>query len=655
MKKQVLSIGVLPAILIAMLFFTPFIISEHLFNGIIITWELWTYTIIACITLYSGLNIALSSKQQYFNINTTDLLLTGFITWCIFRSFNSLDAPFYENHKLQIYAGCIVLYSFTKGLFSRIKGHHEKSSLVYSIIIITLLLSGFIQAIYGLMQLYGFCHSLHGGYSMTGSFYNPAPYAVFLAVIFSIAMGTLLFFIKDKRIKTVSFTIRLKSKPITFQISSILKYFSIATITAILLVIPATMIRSSWLGIISGTGVIIWIALKTKLIKNLTPLSTLSRYLVIAVAILITGASTVFLYKLKEGSSEGRLFIWEVAINNIKEKPVSGQGLGAFESNYNTWQADYFKHHPNEKTSAKGWVAGNVAYCYNEYIEMASEIGIAGLLLFLISIGSLFFPGRKLSEKPSGEDDNLFDYWENPSLVIYAPIISILVMAVFSFPLSVYNIPTLLLFVIFTAIISANTEPVFKKEAINPLPKLARFSLATILITGCLVIGHKQYLKTHTYRNWQKGSFAFEAGRYKEANNIFSLILPELKYDPLFLEYYGKSLQLAEKNNDAVDILEKACLYRSNYNILCTLGNAYKAEKQYDKAEKAYIKASDMFPTKLYPHYLLANLYFEQKDYLKARAKAKEVLEKKVKVKTRVANEIQEDMKNILDQIELHS
>ena len=43
------------------------------------------------------------------------------------------------------------------------------------------------QAVLGLLQIYGFEASKHSGYAMTGSFFNPGPYAGFLAVAFPLA------------------------------------------------------------------------------------------------------------------------------------------------------------------------------------------------------------------------------------------------------------------------------------------------------------------------------------------------------------------------------------------------------------------------------------------------------------------------------------
>ena len=55
----------------------------------------------------------------------------------------------------------------------------------YILLLFSVVILGLIQAIYGNMQLYGFSPSNHGIFKMTGSFFNPGPYAGFLAAIFA--------------------------------------------------------------------------------------------------------------------------------------------------------------------------------------------------------------------------------------------------------------------------------------------------------------------------------------------------------------------------------------------------------------------------------------------------------------------------------------
>jgi hypothetical protein len=50
----------------------------------------------------------------------------------------------------------------------------------YPWLLLAIVISGIIQALYGNLQLLGYCVSNHSEFKMTGSFFNPGPYAGFL-------------------------------------------------------------------------------------------------------------------------------------------------------------------------------------------------------------------------------------------------------------------------------------------------------------------------------------------------------------------------------------------------------------------------------------------------------------------------------------------
>ena len=52
-----------------------------------------------------------------------------------------------------------------------------------------MILAGTIEAILGLLQVYGYEPSNHSLYALTGSFYNPGPYSGFLAMCLPLALN----------------------------------------------------------------------------------------------------------------------------------------------------------------------------------------------------------------------------------------------------------------------------------------------------------------------------------------------------------------------------------------------------------------------------------------------------------------------------------
>lgn len=47
---------------------------------------------------------------------------------------------------------------------------------------------GMVETVWGMRQLYGFTASGHSHYALTGSFFNPGPYAGYLAMILPICL-----------------------------------------------------------------------------------------------------------------------------------------------------------------------------------------------------------------------------------------------------------------------------------------------------------------------------------------------------------------------------------------------------------------------------------------------------------------------------------
>ncbi len=88
-----------------------------------------------------------------------------------------------------------------------------------------------------------------------------------------------------------------------------------------------------------------------------------------------------------------RLTIFETSFNMIRRHPVVGVGVNTYSLNYQKYKL----HDTGEGTANTSW------YAHNSYLQMASEIGIFGLLVFLYLLVKLFKGWRGLYRKV---DDN---------------------------------------------------------------------------------------------------------------------------------------------------------------------------------------------------------------------------------------------------------
>ncbi|MCX6326524.1 MAG: hypothetical protein NT144_07730, partial [Bacteroidia bacterium] len=265
----------------------------------------------------------------------------------------------------------------------------------------------------------------------------------------------------------------------------------------------------------------------------------------------------------------------------------------------------------------------------------------------------LMTPAGQLTAQPN---DNQNSPILNSSFLIInsciPSLISLLVMALISFPF--YSLTTLIVFFFLAAIISSHVKTgiFLVKEKINfnsiRLYRLVLF-LVLVLFSALLLMFTRQQYKT--YYTYDEAVMLYQTGIYEEACKTFSEVYIPLQYTGSYLQYYGKALSMNEEYPRGVEMLERAAHFTSDEILYTTLGDTYKALKRYSEAEEAYLHASFMVPHKLYPRYLLANLYSETGQKEKALRTAEELLNKKIKVESTATEEIRQAMRKIIEKI----
>jgi hypothetical protein len=134
---------------------------------------------------------------------------------------------------------------------------------------------GLIEAVWGLMQLYGFAGSQHGWFKTTGSFVNPGPYSGWLAMVFPMALGYSIvnyFNYKERTVTQSSPAVAHRSSCIS-HITSVITLntsflvLNLITVLGIILILPAAMSRASWLAAIGGSvfgGIVYFVSVSDK-------------------------------------------------------------------------------------------------------------------------------------------------------------------------------------------------------------------------------------------------------------------------------------------------------------------------------------------------------------------------------------------------------
>ena len=575
------------------------------------------------------LQIVFIKKNKVLKISLLDILLVMFflyISTFVLLNLEKFGLP----DRFILLIGLTALYI----VFRSLRIRHFK------VLFIAVLLSGILQAVYGNLQLYGIFPSRHNLFNITGGFFNPGPYAGYLAIIFPLALALYFATSADKN-KTNANGFKLKLFNIKVSESTVVKYISIAVIITILLVLPSTRSRAAWLAAIIPSFFILAHKYKQQKIIKSKLNSLLKKTLFVTVLVIITGVSALGLYAMKKGSSDGRLLIWKVTTNMIGQKPILGFGYNRFEANYLNFQADYLSKKGSE---SEALIADNSTRAFNEYLQLTAENGIIGLLLTLAIIWSCFF----------GKTENMETGNKPLLLAARMSLSAFAIFAVFSYPTEI--LPIKLVVTICLAFI-ASTQKSISLKKFNPSMQLGSVKLillvvsfATLLFTLLLILPLQEKYKIH--KKWKQAYSTYQIGFYEASVEAYKKIYEKLKFNSEYLVNFGKACSMAGKHKTGVDILSRAEKFMPNTIVYTALGDSYKALGKFAKAEYAYKKAAAILPAKFYPEYLLAKLYNETGQNKKAVEIANKLMHKKVKVQSTAIEEIKTAMKEIIEKNE---
>ena len=224
----------------------------------------------------------------------------------------------------------------------------------------SLILSGAIEAIWGLLQVYGYEPSNHSLYALTGSFYNPGPYSGFLAMCVPVALHE---WLEGKRIW---------------------KHVSLVALVLMLVVLPSGMSRSSWLAALVASGYVLGMHYREKVCRYW-------KYFCVGGLLLVVLA--VGAYHWKKDSADGRLLMWKVATQAVLDQPWQGVGWECVAGAYGDAQERYFASGAASEQEAH--VAGAPEYVFNEYLQVAMAWSIPALCGILLLVGVCFYLGHR--------------------------------------------------------------------------------------------------------------------------------------------------------------------------------------------------------------------------------------------------------------------
>lgn len=572
---------------------TVFAVNSEIINGTVYAKYSWFYLSIAISVLATLILVYLQKCK--ISIHFMDLLILTFILYITVHFIITDSITLTRLSFLFLLAN--TYYCFKVLFFYK--------PILFSYLYVVLILSVIIEAIWGMMQLYDFLPSYNKNFKITGSFFNPGPYGGYIAIIFPMSLS---FFLIYRRIRNESF------------INKVINVISFISIIFSLLVIPASMSRAAWLALSAGG---LYVVISHFNLLNFIQKFTLKKNIFIGVGIVfVLTLLFICLFYLKQGSAIGRLVIWKASINFLFNKEgFWGVGLGHFTEAYAKAQSSYLSGYSS--TSTEVMTSDFPEYGFNEYLQIGLEIGVIGLLLFLLILFLAFYQSIKTKQ-----------------VYLTGTLISFSVFSFFSYPFSVLPFCIIFVFILSASRKNTNQSKLTVNQQIRIHPVLPTIVFS---ILSSFLLYHAYYFM-ESVKLWS----SIPHNKSLEQTLIYKENYNRLNDQYYFLLAYSKNLSDNKLYIESNVILERAKRLSCNPFLYTFSGANYEQQGLFKQAEENYFKSYNIVPNRIYPLYLLAKLYKKQGDVLKMREMAYRVINKKAKIPSLWEGEMKKEMCDII-------
>jgi len=479
--------------------------------------------------------------------------------------------------------GCAALALYWEILELR---RHERLSLREMVLPICGIVSAVCtaQSIYGLLQAVGFMSHLHT-FRLNGSFDNPAGFAACVCA----GAPCLLPFISYKQ-----------------------RWVKCTAFVATAIILLAVVLSGSRAGMLSLAIVIM---------LHISRILRINRYIILIISIVVV----VGLYFVKKDSADGRVLIWRVSAEMVKDKPLLGYGAGGFTANYMNYQAKYFEAHPDSKYAM---LADNVRRPFNEYVELLTNYGMTGLLALAALGVFLWLSFCRIKDKTIADFAALYT------------LVGIGVFAFFSYPLT-YS------FVIITGTMSVLMILSRAEYNIRPTPSVLKILLITIIMAVTAFIFRQMEIE----KRWARVARQSLAGHTEEMLPEYDKLYKSLNRNDLFMYNYAAELNAAGYYDESLKKALECEHLLADFDLQMLIAENCTQLKRYQETEQSLILASQMCPAKFTPLYELAKLYEATGELAKAKSMAVKIIQKKAKIPSAYIEQMKEEMKELLNTI----
>lgn len=439
----------------------------------------------------------------------------------------------------------------------------------------------------GFMQLAGREASRHHLFDVTGTFFNPGPYAIFVAVVLAVS---------------VAWWYRHGEAFAGRGRWSRVGAWSVAAVAVFCFpVLVATWSRAAWVAVAVAAACLLWKAHRRMVLWGM------------GVAV----CAGVAAYFLKQGSADGRLLMTMVAGRAWAGEWLCGHGLGGYAQAYGAAQEAFFAARPGSPLSV---VAGSPEYAFNGVLGVGVEQGVLGAVPALVlGLWSLAVLCRRGEVSAYG--------W-----------LVLLVSSLFSYPFALW--PFLSLAVAWVALavsLEAGAAEVrwWKRTAVWPV----------VAVGGWCVwnLSDDTARRVEAYEEFRRVCGIQDVAFLEDYRKKYE----DLKAYPDFLFTFGTALREAGRYNESNAMLRQGTRVSCDPVFYTLMGNNYRDLGAVAEAESAYRKAFGMLPGRMYPLYRLMKLYEAEGQMRKAEEMARQIIAFRPKVDSPAVREMKNEAKKL--------
>jgi O-antigen polymerase len=343
------------------------------------------------------------------------------------------------------------------------------------------------------------------------------------------------------------------------------------------------------------------------------------------VSLVVLGLTFVIgMYHFKQTSSEGRLLIWKITSQMIKERPC-GYGYGMFEKCYNLRQSLYFaKGNGTDKEINN---ADFVSMPCNDILEQGVEGGIAGALFYLLFYLNILWQSYRKRD------------FEGFTIVI-----SLLFMSMTNFVYT--SVQVWLLLMCFGGKVMAVLDKATESNEIHLIHTKKVLLIVSIFIFAMLFFQESKVIKAQM--NLTSLHESIELGVPVMANQLSDLQTnietSELYYTDAAISY----MQVGEYAN-AIKSLKESQKYTSSPKVYYLLSRCYMEMHDAKSSIAPLNIVRNMLPHHFLPNLLLMRGYKKYGHTEQALNYAHKIMDMPVKIESEKVERIKEEAKQYIE------